>query len=80
MKKLVLNIPDSIDVDEKDALLMISSKLYQKGELSLGQAADLAGYSKRAFMEILSKYDVSIINHPPSDLDRDLENAKRYNI
>jgi predicted HTH domain antitoxin len=49
--------------------------LYEQGKLSLGQAAELAGLSKRTFAELLSKYNVSIFNHPASDLTRDIENA-----
>ena len=78
MKTLVLNIPDTVDFDDKDALMAIAARLYEKGKLSLGQAADLAGLSKRSFMESLNEYGVSIFNHPPSDLDRDVENAKGY--
>lgn len=74
-----LNLPETLDFDDKDALRIIASRLYEKGKLSIGQAADLAGLSKRAFMEILSDYNVSIINHPPADLERDIENAKNNN-
>ena len=80
MKTIVLNIPDTVDLDDQEALMTIASKLYEKGKLSLGQAAELVGLSKQAFMEILGKYDVPIFNYPASDLDRDVENAKRHNI
>lgn len=80
MKTLVLNIPDTVDFDDKEALMAIASRLYEKGKLSLGQAAELAGLSKGVFMEILSNYGVSVFNYPSSDLDRDVENAKSYNI
>lgn len=80
MKTLLLNIPDTVDFDDKDALMLIASRLYEKGKLSLGQAAELVGLSKRAFMEILGNYGVSIFNYSSDDLDRDIENAKNYNI
>lgn len=80
MKTLQLNIPDTVDFDDKEALMAIASRLYEKGKLSLGQAADLAGLSKRTFMEILSNYGVSIFNYSTFDLDQDIENAKSYNI
>jgi predicted HTH domain antitoxin len=54
--------------------------LYEKGKLSLGEAAELAGLSKRAFMDILGAYGVSIFNFPSSDLDRDVANAKSYHL
>ena len=69
-----------MDFDNKEALMAIASRLYEKGKLSLGQAADLVGLSKRAFMEILGTYGVSVFNYPSSDLDRDVENAKSHNL
>ncbi len=79
MKTLVINIPETVDFNNEEALMAIASRLYQKGKLSLGQAADLVGISKGAFMEILGNYGVSVINHSPSDLDRDVDNAKDHN-
>ncbi|MBN1903124.1 UPF0175 family protein, partial [Candidatus Sumerlaeota bacterium] len=40
----------------------------ETGKLSLGQAAKLAGYSKRAFMELLGKYNIPVFNYPAEDL------------
>ncbi len=78
MKTLILNIPDTVDFDKKEALMLIAVRLYEKGQLTIGQAADLVGLSKGAFMELLSSYSVPIINHPSTDLDRDIENAKNH--
>jgi predicted HTH domain antitoxin len=80
MKTITINIPDTVDFDNKEALMVIASRLYEKGKLSLGQAADLVGLSKSAFMEILGTYGVSVFNYPSSDLDRDVENAKSHNL
>ena len=55
--------------------MLVSTKLYEQGKLSLGQAAEIAGLTKRAFAELLSCYDVSIFNYPASDLTRDAANA-----
>jgi len=75
MRTLKINIPESIELDEKDIEMLVATSLYEKGKLSLGQAADLAGMSKRTFAELLGRYDVSIFNHPASDLSSDIENA-----
>jgi predicted HTH domain antitoxin len=53
MTTLVVELPTEIDAEEARLLLVI--KLYEIGKLSLGQAAQLAGYSKPAFMELLGK-------------------------
>jgi len=75
MRRVILNIPDSIDLDENEIVMTLAAKLYEEGKLSLGQAADLVGLSKRAFTELLGKYNVSLFNHPASDLSRDVKNA-----
>ncbi|MEQ1584668.1 MAG: UPF0175 family protein [Cyclobacteriaceae bacterium] len=80
MKTITINIPDTVDFDDKEARMTIASRLYEKGKLSLGQAAELVGLSKISFMEILGAYGVSVFNHSSSDLDRDIENAKSYNL
>jgi predicted HTH domain antitoxin len=75
MKTLTLNIPDNLDVDNKDLAMLVSTKLYEQGKLSLGQAAEVAGLTKRTFAELLGRYNVSIFNFPASDLSRDVANA-----
>lgn len=80
MKTLTLELPSTVELDERELLLMLASKLYEKGKLSLGQAAQLAGFSKRAFVEVLASYDVSVFNYSAEDLDRDVENAKNYSL
>lgn len=80
MKTLTINIPDNLDLEDKEAKMLLASKLFEKGKITLGQAAELAGYSKRTFMELLKDYDVTIFNYPSDELEKDAENAKRYNI
>lgn len=78
MKTMTLQIPDNLD--EKEAKTLLAAKLYEKGSLSLGQAAELAGYTKRTFMEILGSYDVSIFNYSATELEKDILNAKNYHL
>ena len=75
MKTLNLNLPDSFELDEKEILMVLASQLYEKGNLSLGQGADLASVSKRYFAERLADYGVSIFNYPVDDLSKDVRNA-----
>ena len=71
MKHLTINIPDSLNLNEKETMRFLAAKMYEIGRLSLGQAAELAGLSKITFSEILADYNVSLINYPPSDISRD---------
>ncbi len=72
---MTLNLPDNADVDNKQLAILVASKLYELGKLSLGQAAEVAGLTKRSFAELLGSYDVSIFNYPASDISRDVANA-----
>ncbi len=71
MKTLTLHIPEKLELDSKEIVKFLASKLYESGKLSLGQAAELAGLSKMAFSEILTDYDVSLFNYPAEDIIRD---------
>jgi predicted HTH domain antitoxin len=75
MKVLTLNIPDSLEVDNQQLAMLFASELYKQGKLSLGQAAQVAGLTKRVFAELLGKHNVSIFNFPASDLSKDVINA-----
>ena len=70
MSRLTIDLPSHVPADE--ARLLLSMKLYEAERISLGKAAELAGYSKRAFMEVLSKEGIPVINISPEDLDREL--------
>jgi predicted HTH domain antitoxin len=78
MKTWTLQIPDNLD--EREAKNLLAAKLYEKGSLSLGQAAELAGYSKRTFMDLLGNYEVSVFNYSGSELDNDIKNAQDYHL
>ena len=77
---MILNIPETVDFDDKEVRMAIAASLFEKGKLSPGQAAEVVRLSKREFMENLSSFGVSLFNYSPSDLDRDLKNAEVYNI
>lgn len=71
MKQLILSIPESLNLNEKETKRFLAAKMYETGKLSLGQAADLADLSKIAFSELLSDFNVSLINYPESDIISD---------
>ena len=75
MKTISLNIPDSLDIDDQEVTILVAIRLYEQGKLSLGQAAQLVGITKRAFIELLGSYNISIFNFPVSDLQKDVLNA-----
>ncbi|MDD4191517.1 MAG: UPF0175 family protein [Mangrovibacterium sp.] len=68
MATITLQIPDALGDYQKDTIRFIAAKLYESGKLSLGQAADMAGLSKRAFAELLGDYGVFLLNYPVSEM------------
>jgi predicted HTH domain antitoxin len=80
MKTIKITIPDTVELDDIEALMAIAARLYEKGKLSLGQGAELVGLSKAAFMENLGDFGVSLFNYSESDLESDVENAKNYHL
>ncbi|MGD8780729.1 MAG: UPF0175 family protein [Ignavibacteria bacterium] len=75
MRTIQLNIPDDVDVNDYDITMIIAAKLYEDCKLSSGQAAKIAGLSKRAFLETLGRYGVSVFSNSVSDLHSDITNA-----
>jgi len=75
MKTISINLPDFIDLNEKEIKLLIATKLYEEAKLSLGEAAQLAELSERAFIEILGRFDISIFNYNAEELRNDVKNA-----
>jgi predicted HTH domain antitoxin len=66
MKELTLHIPET--VDENSVKMQVAALLFEQGILSSGQAADLAGVSKRYFLENGGKYGVSVFGETLEDL------------
>ena len=71
MQTITISLPDQSDLDPKQTVKFLASKLYEAGKLSLGQAAEMAGFTKIAFAEILGDYGVSLINYPVSEMKQD---------
>ncbi len=63
---LQVELPSEVSAEE--ARLLLAIKLYELGRLTLGQAAKLAGYSKRTFLELLGRYGVPVIAYSPEEL------------
>lgn len=75
MNQIIVNIPKELNLKSFDVNMMIASKLYEEGQLSSGQAADMVGLSKRAFLEVLGKYGTSVIGYDFEELEQDLKNV-----
>lgn len=75
MRTLQLNFPNTLEQSDEELRLLIAAKLYENETLTSGQAAELAGLSKREFIEVIGNYNVSIFSTLVEDLEADIENA-----
>lgn len=67
MRTIQINVPDTVDLKDYDFSMIIAAKLYEDSKLSSGQAAQIVGLSKGAFIEMLGKYGVSVFSTSISD-------------
>ncbi|MFW6222402.1 MAG: UPF0175 family protein [Bacteroidota bacterium] len=55
MKTLQVNLPETIDISDRELKMFLASKLYELGKLTIGQAAVIAGLSKKNLYGITLK-------------------------
>ncbi len=78
-------IPDNVEAamklpekeKQKELLKLLAVKMYEKGILGIGKAAELCGMSKTDFMKLLKEENV-VLNYDDEELQRDLKNLEFY--
>ena len=83
MTTIQIALPDEVLISMKktpeefsrEIRMAATAKLYELGKLSSGRAAELAGVSRVSFLQLLSKYNVSIFELTAEELEQDLHNA-----
>jgi predicted HTH domain antitoxin len=73
MRAALLRVPP--DVTDDDAQVLLAVRLFEEGRASLGMAARVAGFSPRAFVEVLSRKGIPVVNYPACEVSEDLANA-----
>ena len=68
---LQVEIPD--DLSDEEARLLLAVKLYELSRVSMGQAASMAGISKRAFMESLGTYNIPVFCYSAEELQSEID-------
>lgn len=71
---ILVNLPE-MNIKEDEVKLLLAIKLLEEDMVSLGKAAEIAGYSEKAFAEILIHKGVPPIKYSKLDLDQELLNA-----
>ena len=73
---LTIKLPGSVQLNQFELSMMLASKMYERGILSTGQAAEMVGLSKRAFIELLAKYGVSVFGYSSlEELESEMPNG-----
>ena len=72
-------LPDSMQLTPNgfavEARMAMAVKLFEVGRISSGQAAELCGVARAAFLLALPQWGVAQIRYPASELENDLANA-----
>lgn len=74
MSTLTVDLPP--DLDPEEARLLLSIKLFEEGQISLGKAAEMSGHPRRAYIKLLGERGVSVFNYSPEEL---ADEWKRWN-
>ncbi len=70
----VLEIPQ-VNLEDEELRLALAVKLLEEGKVSLGKAAEIAGFSERSFAELLLKKGISPVTFGDANLDEEFRNA-----
>jgi len=73
------HLPDIVQLSggefEHALKMALASKLFELGRLTSGQAAEIAGLSRVAFLRELSQYRVNAVDWDPGEFNQEVKNA-----
>lgn len=72
MNTVEMKIQLPITLSEDEVRLLLAVKLFEVGRVSLGQAAKIAGFTKRSFIDVLGRYGVPVFNYSADDLEQEI--------
>ncbi len=75
MNPITINLPEDVRIDPFEIKMLVATNLFKKGVLTSGQSAEMVGLTKRAFLEILGNYNVSVFGYEFNELEDELTNA-----
>lgn len=79
MVQVTVNIPDeflqNINREEFAKQIQLAAAIYwySRGEISMGNAAELAGLGRPEFLEVLAKEEIDVFQVDVNDLKRELQ-------
>lgn len=74
---ILLSIRETKDNFTKEVLFLSALFFYRKRKLSLGKAAELAGYSRIEFIEKLQRENEAVFDYTEQEIDEIFEDSKK---
>ena len=69
---------------EQHIRLMAALKMFELGKISSGKAAELSGMSRVEFLETCGRYNVSVFNYLPEEIEeeikKDIKTMEKINL
>ena len=62
-REMTMKLPPSVQLSSFEVTMILAARLFERGILSSGQAAERTGLSKIAFIGLLGKYGVSVFGY-----------------
>jgi predicted HTH domain antitoxin len=78
--ELLINLKQSDEEFKKELKLIVAINLYKKSKLSLGKAAELSGFSKLGFIDMLNFRGEPVFDYSEEEIARELQNIKNLGI
>jgi len=75
MNPITINVPENLGLTRFEIEMTLAGKWYEEGKLTAGQAAEMVGLSKKAFIELLGKYGFSVFGYDFEEMETDLKNV-----
>ena len=72
---LPITLPNDLSLSESELKMHLAAHLFEKGLVSSGQAALIAGIAKKDFVIQLGQYGVSLFSQNEEELSQDWKNA-----
>ena len=71
-----LKMPKGLQLTDFELSMNLAAKLFDRGIISSGQAAEMVGISKKAFIKVVGQYGVSIFQYDEDELRDELQRQK----
>lgn len=75
--QVTLDFPDDIDLDEREAKHVLVAVLYGRGTLTEKEACDVLGTSRRAFQDLLERYEIPYMTADETSARAEVQAAER---